>query len=70
MEWWACLTPPLASLWTEPVVAVDVGRIFTDIGSVIPQVSTITTNLARHVRVHGLNRNEHLLFVPFVEFLQ
>ena len=66
------MTSPLATLWTEPVVVVvvDVGRIFTGLGAVIPRVSTITTNFTRQVRVHGLDRNEHLLFVPFVEFLQ
>jgi hypothetical protein len=58
-------------LWTAPVVViVDVGRIFTGLGAVVPQVSTVTTNFARWVRVHGMDGNEQLLFVPFIKLLQ
>ena len=70
MKRWTWLVPPLASLlWMVPVVVVvvEVCAVFTGFGVVIPRMSIVTTDFARVVRTHGINRSMDRLFAPFLQ---
>jgi len=70
LEWWTWLVLPLASmLWTVPIVVVEVGAVFTGLGSVISRVSIIATDFAREVQTHGVDGSLNLSLAPFLHLL-